>query len=172
MKNLGPYIDVTSGNKVYFLHPEPDQITIEDIAEGLSKICRFYGHCKFYSVAEHSVRVSRILPPNLKLAGLLHDGSEAFIGDIHSFLKQLIPQYKIIEHNFEKVIAERFGLEYPNPSAVKIADLTLLTTEKRDLKKHSDWKDSLYLPLKEKITPWSSKEAKKEFLKEFKKLTK
>ncbi len=171
MSTAGPYIDTTSGRRVYFLKPKPSQIDIEDIAEGLSKICRFYGHCTWYSVAEHSVRVSWILPPDLQLVGLMHDAQEAIVGDMHSGLKQLIPQYKAIERRMEEVIARKYRLPFPHPPGVKVADLTLLTTEKRDLKRHSDWRDSPYTPLPDRIVPWSPEKARKEFLKRFESLT-
>lgn len=168
MKNLGPAIDMASGKKVYFLHPQPDQIDIHDIALGLSGIGRFYNQLyKFYSVAEHSVRVSWILPEDLAFEGLMHDAQEAIVGDMHSFLKRLIPQYIEIEHRIERAIALKYDLKYPHPPAIKIADLTLLTTEKRDLRRYSDWRDSPYPPLKDKIVPWSMEKARKEFLKRF-----
>ena len=174
--DLGPCIDMDSGKKLYFLHPHPDQIDIHDIALGLSGMGRFYNQLhKWYSVAEHSVRVSWILPeddPMLQFMGLMHDGAEAYVGDVHSFLKRLIPQYQEIEYGVERVIALKYGMKFPYPAAVKMADLTLLATEKRDLKHYSDWKSSPYPPLKNKIVPWGREGARKEFLKRFNELQK
>ena len=51
--------------------------------------------------------------PDLKLAGLLHDASEAYIGDMPSPFKKLMPDYKKLEDNLMKVIAQKFGFEYP-----------------------------------------------------------
>lgn len=58
-----------------------------DIARPLSNMCRFAGHIDFRSVATHCVDVVNILrewgcPPDVQLAGLLHDASEAYLLDI------------------------------------------------------------------------------------------
>ena len=71
------YIETVSGRKFYFLNPNPEDIDIEDIAHALSMQCRFTGHTKwFYSVAEHAIWVSYLVPVHLALEGLLHDASE------------------------------------------------------------------------------------------------
>lgn len=51
------WIQTYSGGKFDFLNPTPESVSVLDIAEALSKQCRYNGHCvPFYSVAEHSVR--------------------------------------------------------------------------------------------------------------------
>lgn len=128
------WIETASGRKFNFLSPDPDSIDIHDIAYALSNLCRYTGHCRsYYSVAEHSVYVASLLPDNLRLAGLLHDAAEAYLGDVNSPLKRLLPEYKEIEHGVEAAIAKKFGLEYPFPSGVKHADLQQLRTEAHHL---------------------------------------
>lgn len=167
--NEGPHIDMLSGRKVSFLRPRPEQIDIRDIALGLSRIARFYGQTKGlpYSVSEHAVRVSEILPDDLQLVGLLHDAQEGILGDMHSLLKRIIPQYVAIENKMEAVIARKYGLPWPHPPAVKVADLTLLSTEQRDLRRFGAWRDSPYPPLKERIDPWTADDARRRFLRRF-----
>lgn len=124
------WIETASGKSFYFLNPDPDSIDIHDIAYSLSNLCRYTGHCSaFYSVAEHSVYVASLLPSHLRLAGLLHDASEAYLGDVNSPLKRLLPDYKKIEQGVEEAIAQKFGLEYPHNPAIKHADLQQLRTE-------------------------------------------
>lgn len=94
---------------------------LEDIAQALSHQCRFNGHVSFYSVAEHSVWVSQILEnqghlANTQLLGLLHDGAEAYLGDIPGPWKRYVKVDNRPIAELEKAIElrmfERFGIEY------------------------------------------------------------
>ncbi len=120
-----------------------EDICIEDIAHALSQIIRFTGHAKApYTVAQHSLLVAEIAPPQHRLWALLHDASEAYLGDVASPLKALLPQYQDLEEKFQKVIAGRFALPWPIPPAVKHADRVVLMAEKRDLLMvQRDWPD-------------------------------
>lgn len=133
------WIETRSGIKVDVQDPKPEQFDIKDIAYALSNTCRFNGHSAgFYSVAEHSVAVALRLPTHLRLAGLLHDATEAYLGDIPSPIKQFLPDYKAIEARFETALAEKFAtVEHsviPRCTAeeyklVKQADIDALYTE-------------------------------------------
>lgn len=123
-----------TGRRFRPLQPDPDLLDVRDIAHSLSLLCRFNGHClRYYSVAEHSVRVSRILPPDLALWGLLHDAAEAYVSDLPRPVKRQVPAFNDYEDALLRVIAARFGLAWPMPQEVRHADDVLLATERRDL---------------------------------------
>jgi len=109
----------------------PDDVRLPDIAHALSLINRYTGHTLLpYSVAQHSVVVSQICLPENALWGLLHDASEAYLGDVASPLKHMLPQYKTLEQHVQRQIAKRFELAWPMPDDVHKADLRALMAEK------------------------------------------
>ncbi|WP_313770512.1 HD family hydrolase [Limnobaculum zhutongyuii] len=136
------WLCTVSGRQVDYLNPTADSIDISDIAQALAHTCRYSGHVRsFYSVAQHSVIVSHIVPESFALEGLLHDAAEAYCCDIPSPLKRLLPDYKRIENRFDWVIREKFGLPLLPSHKVKQADLIALATEKLDLRidSHREW---------------------------------
>lgn len=127
-----PTILLSTGR--YFDYTNPGPLTVEEVAHALSKICRFTGHCRqFYSVAQHSVVVSRLVPQHLRKQALFHDAVEAVVGDMVSPLKRMIPEYKALEKRCEAAILTGFGLPAQLDPAVKHADRVALRTEQRDL---------------------------------------
>lgn len=163
------WIQTYSGRKFFPLAPRAQDIDIDDIAHALSFNCRFNGHCRtFYSVAEHSVRVSLAVPREHARWGLLHDAAEAYLTDVPRPAKRHIPQFNQIEDRLLRVIIEHFGLAWPMPAPVKLADDTLLATEQRDLMAPPP--DSWNLrasPLADRITPVSPEKAKAMYLARF-----
>ena len=131
--DVGPSIMLQSGAWFDFAAPHSSPFTIEDIAHGLSNICRYSGQCNgFYSVAEHSLLVSETVI-GFELEALMHDAAEAFLGDITRPLKQMLPDYKRIEGEVERAIFSRFGIQTPIPREVKQADLRVLAAEQRQI---------------------------------------
>lgn len=129
----GATILLTSGSYFDFDDPWHSDFTIDDIATGLSRTCRFGGHCRdFYSVAEHAVYVSMLVPEEDAKAGLHHDDPEAFITDMAGPLKPKLPDYLRYERDIESAVLHRFGIEYL-PRSVKIADMIMLATEKQQI---------------------------------------
>lgn len=133
MSDRGPYIQTFSGGRAYLLDPRPEDIRLLDIAHGLSNVCRFGGHTReHYSVAQHSVLVSEICQPDNALVGLLHDASEAYIGDMVSPLKWVMPKFKEIEAKWCAAIDAAFDLRgrlIDLPQDIKIADTKALAAE-------------------------------------------
>ncbi len=130
------WIQTLKGNAFQLFDQEGNIFDVEEIAHALAMQCRFNGHVKhFYSVAEHSVRVSRVLSdagesPAVCFAGLMHDAAEAYIGDCVRPLKKYLMAFQDIEHNIEHHIADVFELDFPLPSVVKKADNTMLHIER------------------------------------------
>ena len=174
-KRPGDWSQVFTGKKFWPLDPNIDEVDIKDISHSLALQCRFNGHCEnFYSIAQHSVLVSKLVPKDQALAALLHDASEAYIGDIIRPLKKFLPKFKKIELKIEKVIFEKFGVKNANQEEIKKADNIALITERRDLMKNSPgkWKEEKdYKPSSEKIIAVGPEEAEKKFLERFKELT-
>lgn len=169
-----PDILLRSGNFFNFLTPDESIITIDDIANGLANECRFNGQTsEFYSVAQHSVMVSMLVPTQHALAGLLHDCAEAVMKDMPKPLKRLLPDYQALELIVETAILAKFGFSLPLDPSIKAADLVMLATEKRDLMAphdHVEW-PGVY-PLDDVIVPLSPGAAKHAFLARYEQLVK
>jgi len=157
------FITTYTGKKIHYLDPQPDEIDIEDIAHSLSMTCRFSGHCKkFYSVAEHSVRVADIVPLKLRLQALLHDAAEAYITDIPRPIKEVFGLRSCEELILHRILA-KYGIQGISPT-IRRADNILIATEARDLMANmNDWA-SLPEPLIEKISPLKWEAAEELFL--------
>ncbi len=155
-------IRTNSGLYINVFDTDPDTITIEDIAHALSMIPRFGGHLnRFYSVAQHSVLCFNLAIPygfEYALAALLHDGSEAYILDMPTPIKQGLPDYKGTENKLMGVIAKKFGFEYPLNPVIKKVDAEALEIE---------W-ENLVINDNDEFECLSHADAKKEFLDMFK----
>lgn len=115
---------------------DDSNVKIEDIAHALSMQCRFGGHCSsFYSVAEHSVFVSEIVPPEFALEGLLHDSAEAYVTDVPTPIKKMCPDFVSIEDKFYLKICRKFSIPVQMSLEVKVADRIALYNEARYLTK-------------------------------------
>lgn len=144
VERKGDYCETYTGKRFYPFDPRAEDVCIEDIAHALSMQCRFGGHCaRFYSVAQHSVFVSKmadtLLHVNPKrfyevaMWGLFHDAAEAYFVDVPRPIKQSIPEYAAIEERIMAVIIQAFGLTPGRPVTVDVFDEVALATEARDL---------------------------------------
>lgn len=169
------WIQTHSGEAFYPLAPNPTHINIHDIAHALSMKCRFGGHCtRFYSVAEHSVIVSRYVAPENALWGLLHDASEAYLADVPRPVKPYLPGYTELEAAVQGAVCARFGLPFEEPEDVRRIDARILTDERRDImapmKGDLDWR-AMQPALEVAIVGVSPAAAKLRFLDRFHELT-
>lgn len=155
-------------------------LSIEAIAHALSNVCRYGGHTKFhYSVAQHSVVVAKLVENSCPLEGLLHDASEAYIGDIPAPMKHRIPEIKRFEDGIQQQIFKHYNLQWPIPEEVELYDKLILQTEMQNffdyvspeieelLLKVSGGLRFSYEHLNELKTPWPAYVAKQEFIKAY-----
>lgn len=173
-ERVGEWLETWTGVKFYPADPRPEEVCIEDIAHALSHQCRFGGAVReFYSVAQHSVLVSRAVPQADALWGLLHDASEAYLVDVPSPVKKMLPDYRVLEQKVMNAICTAFGLQLAKPASVTEADMALLLTERDALRNPpiEPWigEDT---PRRFDIyyTPWNPREAKALFLHRFESL--
>lgn len=120
----------------HFFNPKDPVFYIEDIAHGLSNKCRFNGQCSyFYSVAEHSVLVSKLayILGGDPREGLLHDGAEAYLPDVPSPFKQLLPDLRAMEDRVEAALRAHYCLPPAKTPAVARADLFAVLIEAEGL---------------------------------------
>ena len=147
-------IQTYRGEIIDFVDPDHEQINIDDISHSLSNKCRFNGHTTvFYSVATHSVHVAEMawmimervegmdsgLRHDIHKKAFMHDFSEAYISDIHTPLKKMLPAYQHIEMKTTYSIDSAFSVRYHpmTETVVKAADKMLLLIENDHLLTHS-----------------------------------
>lgn len=183
MSERGRWLSLYSGKRFYLGDPLIEDIDIVDIAHALALICRFGGHyTKHYSVAQHSLLVSKYCPKPFKLHGLMHDCAEGLTGgDLPSPLKKTLNDlsngaYAAIEDRALNIVYTKFGVKPTEESdiVVKQWDMSVLAREIIDLTKQGSVPGFIIKepPIPETIVPMPWGMAEKAFLDEFYRLTK
>lgn len=174
------FIRTYEGKNFHIFEPKVEDVCIGDIAHALSNLCRFAGHSRsFYSVAQHSVLVSRILEGQgyaamVVMIGLMHDAPEAYIVDLPTPIKLQMPFYMDTEAKIWRCITEKFGIKCDGESyrALQIADNMAFATEATSLmdvpKEWSSRPD--FKPYPNDVIPLVPEEAKDLFMKRFEEL--
>lgn len=161
------WILTRSGRQFDLLNPTADMICTHDIAHALARLCRFNGHTHtHYSVAQHSLIVCSLVPQKDQLPALIHDATEAYLGDMTRPLKALMPEYREIELRVWHAICDFFNIEPILPESVIRADMVALATERRDLMPQhpGEWECLKGIPaMPERIPPLSAQEANLQF---------
>lgn len=120
-----------SGNIIDFDNFSEKNISLFDIAHHLTKVCRFGGALDLdthYSVAQHSLLLShyayKILGnQTLSRLALLHDASEAYMGDVVSGLKFYLPDYLALEETVSNTIYTKYGLRCEESLMAQLKDI-------------------------------------------------
>jgi 5'-deoxynucleotidase YfbR-like HD superfamily hydrolase len=125
--------------------PRADDVQLADIAHQLALINRFNGATtRPYSVAEHSLLVAEIFERHLgmnnpvaRLAALMHDAHECYLGDITTPVKRHLGSgCQVLEASLERAVQDRYGLRTAAAAyrqQIRDADLIARATERRDL---------------------------------------
>lgn len=190
---MNPMILTFTGKHVDPTDLQPEDIDIEDIAHALSWTNRFNGHARRgISVAQHSVFVSRLIDENygtgdielgwIALQGLLHDGSEAYLGDITKWLKNTpeFAGYRAFEEKAQTAIYQRFGCDTEQHPLVSAADKLMLRFEGEQAfgKNWAAWTEFIkYEPItmaEHRLvgpwSPWSARQSEEAFFLRFRSL--
>lgn len=167
------WMQTFTGRKFFPFAPRPEDVDVRDIAHGLALQCRYNGQCRsFYSVAEHCVVMSRLVSPEHALWALLHDATEAYVGDLISPVKIHLPDYREIEDRIMLAITQRFGLDPEMPAEVHEVDRRILLDERSALfdAPAGDWRVPGE-PFGVLIPCWSPDQAEEEYLTRLAELT-
>lgn len=128
------WIETVTGRRFHYSKPVFD---VGEIAHALGNLCRYTGQCRhFYSVAEHSVLVSRIME-DLRLGdpmeGLFHDGVEAYLSDVAAPAKAMLKDYKRLDHALDLVMRKQLDLPPEKTEGCIKADWIALFIEAKEL---------------------------------------
>lgn len=157
-------IATVTGKVIDFLNPDPEQLSLDDIARGLSRAPRYAGQTdKPYSVIQHSLLVAHLVPAEHRLHALLHDAPEAYLCDVPSPAKEAMRQidiargsgrsaYDAIEHYLWNAICVRWDISPVMPEAVKHADYQAMAIEAPELQPEA-WEKPIWDFAREIIYP-------------------
>lgn len=182
------WIQTLSGKKLVPLALTKEMVgDINEIAHALAGKVRFTGQTQHrYTVAQHCVIGSRLLPPAFAGAFLLHELSEVYLPDIASPVKPFVfvlvdsiepmsdgverVPWSELERQHARVILDALGLSSLEPliysPEVKAMDLAMLAAEKRDLlgPEPEPWGLEIEPACTGTINPWTPEAAEQEFL--------
>lgn len=171
-----------SGVLIDYSEFKAEDVNLQDIAHHLANERRYGGALplnQYFSVACHSINMANFVfdlatsmnydLENLKRLmryALFHDASEAYLKDIPSGLKALLPEYKVLEKKFSEVIYQKYGI-VENDYITDIIDKCMFLDEVIVLRPehygiYSKYNDNQ--PLKWKIKKYTPEESKELFL--------
>lgn len=135
---MSRWIQTFTGRRFDVFNPNPDHIHLLDIAVALANTCRFSGHTPYhYSVGQHSLLMSRVVPPSVAMEALMHDAAETYMGDVPRPIKLGLQDYNAVIKVVETAISERFNLTFPWPAEIHEADMRMVITEAHAFEKET-----------------------------------
>lgn len=187
---VGEWMQTFTGAQFFPTHPKVENVNATDIAHALSLICRYGGHVdRFYSVAEHCVLLSRWLEAEgfdseVQLVGLLHDATEAYVGDMVRPLKKQLVEYREAEDKVQRVIWQKFNLPWTmydlsgpqdpfTHEAVKDGDTRICLDERNALMSRTRYRwgvDDSHTPLGVTVVGWYPPVAELQYIKRLREL--
>lgn len=173
------------GGRIYdFENPNPEIITLEDIAFALAYTVRWRGQARyptgmrqrcFFGVGQHCVFGAEEMltaghDPARALAFLWHEADEVVLPDMAGPVKPLLPGYKPLAKRQGQALLDHYGIEIVEPDLIKRWDCRMLVTEKRDLlhghegdhfqnSEHGPVPDTEFPPFDRVIMPYSHPDA-------------
>lgn len=169
------WLETYVGNRFHFFNIIAASIDIRDIAHALSLMCRFCGHTsQFVSIGVHSINVMALVSDKSKLAALLHDSAEAYIGDISRPLKASLPEINLIEKDIRDAIFNKFNVVGYDEAEIQKADDIMLATEAKHFMTHwEEWglKEQPIELSRELLYDWQAPAIEKIFLQKFNELS-
>jgi len=161
--NGSSWIETYTGRKVHPFDVKSREIYLLDIAVALSHLCRFTGHCqRFYSVGQHSIHVAELVytqtsDEDTVRAALLHDASEAYLNDLSSPVKKMLPSYKDAEQRMQQCIEKKFHCSQVDHGVIKWADSVLILNEAEQLmdSQGKDWGQKVHPMVHKEIPDWA-----------------
>ena len=131
--NRLPHMCTHTGKFLDLMDFKETDVNLEDIAHGLACVNRFGGQAREpISVAQHSVFVSRLCDDTpFALQALLHDASEAYLGDVIFMLKRApeMIEFRKLEQHVQHTIYRAFGCEVDDAPEVVNADKLMVEFE-------------------------------------------
>lgn len=108
-------------HKIYPTDIIEDDICLDDIAHHLTNINRYGGALPLgvtYSVAQHSICLADYVyekthDKQYAALALLHDASEAYLGDLVSGLKPILKDYVELEEYVQNLIYKKYNIKMP-----------------------------------------------------------
>lgn len=169
------------GKSYDFDNPNPEVITIEDMAYALAFTVRWRGQTRFagkrcfYGVGQHCVfGAEQMLAAGMgsahALGFLLHEPDEVVLPDFPGPAKGCVPGFKDFAQRQGDALIDRFGWPGPpDPDVCKAWDMRMMNTEKRDLmagheadrfqtSERTAFSDDDFRPFEDRIVPYAHPE--------------